>query len=72
MIATGTGIAPMISFLEEKMYNKSTNFEEMKLIFGIRNKDHDFICQEFLQFCLDQKILKELILVQSRVDNKYV
>ena len=64
MICTGTGISPFISFLKEfGFYNKEF---ETYLIFGSKNKDYDFLYKNFLEDCLNKKILKYLFTAFSR------
>ena len=64
MICTGTGISPYISFLKElSTFNKEF---QTYLIFGSKNKDCDFLYKDFLEDCLNKKILKELYTAFSR------
>ena len=64
MICTGTGISPYISFLKElSSFNKEF---QTYLIFGSKNKDCDFLYKDFLEDCLNKKILKELYTAFSR------
>ena len=57
MIGTGTGVAPFFSIIEEKYLKKNSNFKNLKLVFGFRKKDTDFIKKDFIEQMLSQKIL---------------
>lgn len=70
MIGTGTGVAPFISIIEDKKKNEKSIFKNLNLIFGIRDKKEDFICKEFLENCLKEKVLDNLNLVCSRENEK--
>ena len=48
MIATGTGIAPFIGIIEEKMFRKNSKLNKLCLIYGCRNKEEDCIKKDFL------------------------
>ena len=51
MIGIGSGVSPFIGMLEHKQLAQKGSsdyiFNEMSLIFGIRNKNTDFIEQKF-------------------------
>ena len=70
MIGTGTGVAPFISIIEDKKTNPKTIFNNLNLIFGIRKKNEDFICKDFLENCLKEKVLNNLNLICSRENEK--
>ena len=56
----------MISIIEEKINNKETNWRKLKVIYGLKNKDYDLIKENFFKKCLDEKIIDDLFLVESR------
>lgn len=71
MIATGTGIAPYISFCQE--FDHKCKSEEIQnncvLIFGSKNKQYDFIYEEEINSYMTKSIIKKLYTAFSR-DNQ--
>ncbi|XP_047990459.1 methionine synthase reductase [Leguminivora glycinivorella] len=69
LIATGTGIAPFIGFLEERQKLKSENSEmgELWLFFGCRDPNLDYLYQEELEQFEDNLTLTKLITAFSRI-----
>jgi sulfite reductase alpha subunit-like flavoprotein len=71
MIATGTGIAPYISFCQE--FDHISNHKEIQnntvLIFGSKNKQYDFIYEEEINSYMNKSIIKKLFTAFSR-DNQ--
>lgn len=65
MIATGTGIAPFISFLQEMEYRNEPPYETC-LIFGTKNKAYDYIYENDLKTFVEKKYLKQLYCAFSR------
>lgn len=72
-IATGTGIAPMIGFLDHlsriRYNNPLAYIGETWLFFGSRNREHDFIYKDALSRYVDEGILNTLDAVFSRDQN---
>ena len=70
MIGIGSGVSPFIGMLEHKQLAQKDSsddiFNEMSLIFGIRNKNTDFIEQKFFSSCTENKILNSFSVVESR------
>jgi sulfite reductase alpha subunit-like flavoprotein len=52
LIGSGAGIAPFMSFLEDKAHELNTNgvsnFGEMNLFFGFRNPEQDYLYKQQL------------------------
>lgn len=49
MVGTGTGVAPFVGILQEKIFaGSASRFGELVLVFGCRKSNEDFICKEFL------------------------
>jgi NADPH-ferrihemoprotein reductase len=75
MIATGTGIAPYISFLQEFTHQKCEKNKECHhstLIFGSKNKKFDFLYEEHLDKYLQEKTLYKIYTAFSRdQENKF-
>jgi sulfite reductase alpha subunit-like flavoprotein len=61
LIASGAGIAPFMSFLEDKAHelnkNGVSNFGEMNLFFGFRHPDQDYLYKEQLASYKSQGML---------------
>lgn len=69
-IATGTGIAPFISYFEKLYTEKEKNGKQMiKLFFGCRKKNEDFIYETFLKE-MEKEQLIELNVAYSRDGDK--
>merc|ERR1712194_373953 len=70
MVGPGTGIAPFRSFLEER---KATNAKgDNWLLFGDRNKEHDFIYRDEIEEMQSSGLLTKLDLAFSRDQDKKV
>lgn len=49
MVGTGTGVAPFVGILQEKVFaGNASRFGELVLLFGCRKSNEDYICREFL------------------------
>ncbi|XP_063534878.1 methionine synthase reductase [Cydia strobilella] len=72
LIATGTGIAPFIGFLEERelMKSKNSKMGEVWLFFGCRNPNLDYLYQEELEQYEDNLTLTKLVTAFSRIQNE--
>jgi len=75
MIATGTGVAPYISFCQELDYllssgSLSTFNSNSVLIFGSKNKHYDFIYEEEINSYMSKSILKYIYTAFSRDNEK--
>jgi len=68
-VATGTGIAPFIGFLAKLAEVFPSERPEIRLYFGVRNPETDFLYQTFLQDCHEQGII-DLKMAFSRTDSK--
>ncbi|RXQ91484.1 sulfite reductase subunit alpha [Ancylomarina salipaludis] len=70
MIGAGTGIAPYLSFLKERKARgaSGTNW----LIFGEKQREHDFLYQKELENFKNEGLLTRLDLAFSRDDEKKV
>ncbi|XP_073955307.1 methionine synthase reductase [Choristoneura fumiferana] len=72
MIATGTGVAPFMGFLEERQMMKESTQSEMGeawLFFGCRNPDFDYLYEGELAQYEDSMVLNKCITAFSRVKN---
>lgn len=71
LIGNGTGISPMRSFVNEKLYevfnDGKTKFGKMILFYGCRN-DGDFIFHSDYETATKAKSLDELYVAFSRKD----
>ncbi|CAG9787624.1 unnamed protein product [Diatraea saccharalis] len=79
LIATGTGIAPFIGFLEQRSYLKESSQEvdmgTVWLFFGCRHPNSDFIYEKELNMFLNNKTIDRFNKSFSRMENaesKYV
>lgn len=73
MIATGTGVAPFISFLREiKSLNLNNSNRDLVLVFGSKNSNQDFIYKEEIYNYIHSGLLTKLFTAFSRDDNKKV
>ena len=72
MICTGTGIAPFLGIIEEKMLNKNSNWGYLNLIFGCQDYSRDSINREFIDKAYNEKILNEFHTVESRVQKEKI
>ncbi|XP_063381963.1 methionine synthase reductase [Cydia fagiglandana] len=72
LIATGTGIAPFIGFLEERELMKPGNSKmgEVWLFFGCRDPNLDYLYQEELEQCEDNLTLTKLVTAFSRIQSE--
>ncbi|XP_061714104.1 methionine synthase reductase [Cydia pomonella] len=72
LIATGTGIAPFIGFLEEREFLKSENSKmgEVWLFFGCRDPNLDYLYQEVLEQYEDNLTLTKLVTAFSRIQSE--
>jgi len=71
MIGTGTGVAPFIAFLEDKLQNLKenkdlNNFKQSVLFFGSKNSNKDFIFKEDINSFKDKGLYSNLITAFSR------
>jgi sulfite reductase alpha subunit-like flavoprotein len=68
LFATGTGIAPYIGFLQELEIKKKLGQSINKIIFyfGSKNKNYDFIYEDYLINCDKENIIDKLYLAFSR------
>ena len=65
LIATGTGLAPYMSFFNQRRVEKQ-NCGEITLYFGCRRSDHDYIYKEEIQKLLDANIISRHRVAFSR------
>jgi len=75
LMATGTGIAPYISFLQEMEYKKKQLNEitnKIILIFGSKNKKYDYIYEKDISKWKDECLIDTLYLAFSRDQEKKV
>ena len=69
MIGPGTGVAPFLSFIQERKYLKSNG--KNWLFFGAQTKKNDFIYEDQISNFVEEKILNNLDTAFSRdQDNK--
>ena len=68
LMATGTGIAPYIGFLQEmeSRKNKNEKTNPLILMFGSKNKAYDFIYEEEIKNWENNKLIDSLYLAFSR------
>lgn len=68
MIGPGTGVAPLIGFCHRRIAWKAKGNEigDALLFFGCRRRDEDFLYREFLEGCLDDRIITSLDVAFSR------
>ena len=70
MIATGTGVAPFISFLREIKGLNLNKKRDIVLIFGSKNSEHDFIYKDEINTHLKENNLSKLYTAFSRDTEK--
>ncbi|MEM8901824.1 MAG: hypothetical protein AAGC85_27190, partial [Bacteroidota bacterium] len=70
MIAAGSGISGIHATLQERLAWSRKGYEvgEAKLLFGLQNKNKDFIYQDSLEAFQKEGILKDIVLAESRPD----
>ena len=62
MIATGTGVAPFMGIILEKMrLGEASRFQELGLIFGCREENCDYICKQKLNEAVEKNALNYLL-----------
>jgi sulfite reductase alpha subunit-like flavoprotein len=68
LFATGTGVAPYIGFLQELEIKKKLgqNINKTIMYFGSKNKNYDFIYEDYLNNCDKENIIDKLYLAFSR------
>ena len=71
MIATGSGIAPFISFLQEKSFRlekqpKEFTYGEWNLFFGCCKKNSDYLYRDEISSWAEENIIQNLHLAFSR------
>ena len=66
MICTGTGIAPFIGILEEKMFKNNSSLGRLCLVYGCRDREKDCIKKDFLLKAKQRNVLNDLHIVESR------
>lgn len=73
-MATGTGIAPYIGFLQEMEHRKNQNLEvnTIVMLFGSKNKSYDFIFEEEISKWKSQNLIESLYLAFSRDQEKKI
>ena len=69
MVGPGTGIAPFIGFLEDKIHLNTETKGESHLYFGCRMPDSDYIFKTCLENSEKQGHLSKLHLAFSRAEN---
>ena len=70
MIGPGTGVAPFLSFLQERKYLKSSG--KNWLFFGAQTKKNDFIYEDQISNFVKEKILNNLDTAFSRDQDKKI
>jgi sulfite reductase (NADPH) flavoprotein alpha-component len=70
MVGPGTGIAPFRAFLEEREANEDKG--DNWLLFGDRNKAHDFIYQDEIEAMQESGLLTKVDLAFSRDQDRKV
>ena len=72
LMATGTGIAPYIGFLQEMEFRKKQNQKVNPIImmFGSKNKAYDFIYEEEILKWQSENLIENLFLAFSRDQEK--
>ncbi len=70
MIGPGTGVAPFLSFIQERKYLKSNG--KNWLFFGAQTKKNDFIYEDQILNFVDEKILNNLDIAFSRDQDKKI
>ena len=70
MIGPGTGVAPFLSFIQERKYLKSNG--KNWLFFGAQTKKNDFIYEDQISNFVDEKILNNLDTAFSRDQDKKI
>ena len=74
LLATGTGIAPYISFFQELQNRKKQNLPVNKtiLFFGSKNRKYDFIFEEELTKYKEEGIIERIVTAFSRDQEKKI
>ena len=70
MVGPGTGIAPFRAFLEEREANEDKG--DNWLLFGDRNKAHDYIYQDEIEAMQESGLLTKLDLAFSRDQDRKI
>lgn len=71
MIGPGTGLAPFIGFLQDRVVNKAKG--KNWLFFGDRSEQNNFYYKEFIEGLVDKNILKlDLAFSRDQEDKEYV
>ena len=70
MIGPGTGVAPFLSFIQERKYLKSNG--KNWLFFGAQTKKNDFLYEDQILNFVDEKILNNLDTAFSRDQDKKI
>ena len=70
MIGPGTGLAPFLSFIQERKYLKSNG--KNWLFFGAQTKKNDFIYEDQISNFIEEKILNNLDTAFSRDQDKKI
>ena len=70
MIGPGTGVAPFLSFIQERKYLKSNG--KNWLFFGAQTKKNDFIYEDQISNFVEEKILNNLDTAFSRDQDKKI
>jgi len=68
MIGTGTGLAPMRSFMQERtaQQQQGKKLGPAMLIFGCRHSDIDFICKDEILTAQKDGVISDLVMCYSR------
>uniref|UniRef100_A0A671XEP8 Methionine synthase reductase n=1 Tax=Sparus aurata TaxID=8175 RepID=A0A671XEP8_SPAAU len=68
MVGPGTGVAPFIGFLQQRLENPEATFGETWLFFGCRHRDRDYLFREELEGFVSSGTLSHLKVCFSRDD----
>ncbi len=68
MIGPGTGVVPFIGYIEDREVEAAPEGRSAHLLFGCRRPSTDFIFKEVLEGARDKKLISNLDVAFSRIE----